>query len=243
MIKRGSDSFTNVHPTWIPILERSLSQVDPTYLSSLQSDNTWLPGWDNFLNAFSLPLPNLKAILFGESPYPRAESANGYAFWDGAVGDIWSEKGLSKPVNRATSLRNFIKMLLVTEGSLEPEHTGQPAIAALPKTHYVQTLGKLFQHMLDAGILLLNTSLVLSQRPVPREAKAWRPFLASLLADLHQSHPDTHLLLFGRIAGDLKTLPHTQDFPHLEAEHPYNLSFIQNPQVQQYFQPLQLLKK
>ena len=44
--------------------------------------------------------------------------ANGYAFWDAAVNELWSDNGLSKAVNRATSLRNFIKMLLVTEGAL-----------------------------------------------------------------------------------------------------------------------------
>ena len=76
------------HPTWHPRLTNALGAMDPTYLASLKQSNIWLPGMQYLLAAFSEPLTSTRYILFGESPYPRAESANGQAFWDAAVGDI-----------------------------------------------------------------------------------------------------------------------------------------------------------
>ncbi|HAT31470.1 MAG TPA: uracil-DNA glycosylase, partial [Janthinobacterium sp.] len=64
-----------------------------------------------------------------EGPYPRAASATGVCFMDGAVGALWSEAGLSKPVNRATSLRNFMKMLLLADGQLALDATSGAALA------------------------------------------------------------------------------------------------------------------
>ena len=39
--------------------------------------------------------------MLGVGPYPREESATGVCFMDGAVRELWSPAGLSKPVNRA----------------------------------------------------------------------------------------------------------------------------------------------
>ena len=108
-----------------------------------------------------MPVAQTHYVLFGESPYPRAKSANGYAFWDAAVTDLWSESGLSKAVNRATSLRNIIKMLLVAEGKLTLVHTGQADIAKLDKTGLIATNAELFQQFLTHGFLLLNATPVL----------------------------------------------------------------------------------
>ena len=105
-------NLKHIHPQWHQILNKALQQVEPDYLRQLQSSLNWLPGIENLFAAFSQPLSSTRYILLGESPYPRKQSANGYAFWDGAVGSLWSPTGLSKEVNRATSLRNLIKMLL-----------------------------------------------------------------------------------------------------------------------------------
>ena len=44
----------------------------------------------------------MRYVLFGESPYPRAQSANGYAFWDAAANSLWAEEGgLHQLLNRA----------------------------------------------------------------------------------------------------------------------------------------------
>src|SRR5688572_701611 len=96
---------SKIHATWKPIVEIALKAMDANYLKSLTLDESWLPGYDAIFNAFSLPLNKVHFILFGESPYPRTISANGHAFWDAAVKNVWSDSGLAKPVNRATSLR------------------------------------------------------------------------------------------------------------------------------------------
>src|SRR5476651_2063113 len=98
-----------VDPSFRPIIQQALTSLDKTYLDALTQSDQWLPGPKQIFNAFSLPLDKVNYVLFGESPYPRAQSANGYAFWDAAVKNLWSEKGMTKEVNRATSLRNFLK--------------------------------------------------------------------------------------------------------------------------------------
>lgn len=235
-------SFKTAHPSWHTLLEHALQQVDPHYLTHLAANTDWLPGLEQLFSAFSLPRSETRFILLGESPYPRAASANGYAFWDAAVSQLWSDSGLSKPVNRATSLRNFIKMLLISEGLLTAEHTSQAAIAKLDKTGLVHTADDLFKNLLKKGFLLLNATLVLSPQGVRQDAKAWKPFLVDLLQALSQEPQPPTLLLFGNVAKTLEELPNITTFQRILSEHPYNLSFITNPTIQTFFKPLQLLR-
>lgn len=228
-----------IDPSWHTDIECALTQVDQSYLHHLEQSHDWLPGAKNIFNAFSQPQSQVHTILMGESPYPRSQSANGYAFWDAAVTELWSQKGLSTKVNRATSLRNFIKMLLVAAGDLSDD-TSQGAITTIDKSNYVDTLAALFNNMLKRGFLLLNASLVLSQTKVAQEAKNWRDFIHAILQALQTQ--DCQLLLFGNIAKQIKPLV-PAGMPCLIAEHPYNISFIHNPQILEYFAPLHLLDK
>ena len=50
------------------------------------------------------------------------------------------------------------------------------------------------------------------------------------------------LVLWGRIAQWLEDLPVVSRFPRVVAEHPYNLSFIQNRTMQDLFGPMRLLR-
>ncbi len=235
-------NFSAVDPSWLPLIQSALNEVDPDYKRSLLQDPNWLPGKEALFNAFSLPLAQLKVILFGESPYPRAVSANGYAFYDASVDKLWSEQGLSKAVNRATSLRNLIKMLLLAEGLLLPQDLSQAAIAAVNKSNLIQTLPELFDRLKQRGFLLLNASLVLSSKPVQTDLKAWQPFMAKLLHLIAEKAPQTELLLWGRLAQMMDHFQQTHFFKRHYAEHPYNISFIHNPAVLAYFKPLHLLR-
>jgi len=60
---------------------------------------------------------------------------------------------------------------------------------------------------------------------------------------MSQARPNTTLILFGRVAETINSLPGAQEFKRFYAEHPYNLSFITNPQVLDFFRPLNLLRK
>ncbi len=236
-------NIDSIDPSWQPCIIKALSQMDQNYLLHLSQNKQWLPGADKIFNAFSLPVLQINYVLLGESPYPRAQSANGYAFWDEAVTNLWSEKGLSKTVNRATSLRNIIKMLLVTEGFLKSNQTSQPAIADISKDNLVKTNQAFFNNLLQHGFLLLNASLVLQSTKVKEDAKTWQPFLKIILDFLFEKRPEVTMILFGKIAYQIDALINHTHIRRLYAEHPYNLSFINNPTVIQFFQPLHLLTK
>jgi uracil-DNA glycosylase len=80
--------------------------------------------------------------------------------------------------------------------------------------------------------------------PPVKEAKAWRPLLEVVLEALaaRPGLPPPTLVLWGRIAQWVEELPVVGRFPKLVAEHPYNLSFIQNQTMQALFGPMHLLR-
>lgn len=225
------------HPQWHDMLYKAFASMDESYLKQLQNSDDWLPGSCNLLAAFRLPLEQTNYVLLGESPYPRKASANGFAFWDDSVGSLWSQTGLSKEVNRATSLRNWIKMFLHARGDLTADFS-QEAIARLDKSQYVQTANALFSSFLSHGFLLLNATLVYTEGKVNFHARYWRSFLHSLFEQLALKKPSVKLILFGRVA---KLVPEANRFSCVKAEHPYNISFITNPDVLAFFKPLDLL--
>lgn len=230
--------------SWQPFLQQALSRVNDEYLTQLTTSSDWLPGPHAIFNAFSLPLDKVQYVLFGESPYPRAESANGYAFWDAAVHQLWSPTGFDKKVNRATSLRNMLKMMLVADGRLQANLTTQEAIARIDKSDLITTNQELFNNFLKHGFLLLNATPVLQpHQPPKKDAKAWQPFIQTMLQSLLTERPSIQLILFGKIAGSID--PHIQHYanPKLYAEHPYNLSFINNAEVLAFFKKLKLLQR
>lgn len=235
--------------SWRPILAAGLqgmARANPGYLAALAVDD-YLPTENRLFAAFALPLARVNYVLVGEGPYPRAASATGVCFMDGAVGDLWSEAGLSKPVNRATSLRNFMKMLLVADGKLQPDATGGEAMAPVARAALengaIRTLPELQDNLTEHGFLLLNAALVFRKHVKPViDARAWLPFLQTVLAALGQQSTPPTLVLWGKIAEQLKKLPETAAFPQAAAEHPYNLSFIGNQEMQALFGPMHLLR-
>jgi uracil-DNA glycosylase len=253
------DALALADVSWRPHLLRGLdavAQANPGYLPALAADD-YLPTQGRLFAAFAQPLDRVRYVLVGEGPYPRAESATGVCFMDGAVGELWSEAGLSKPVNRATSLRNFMKMLLVADGQLQLEDTGGAAMAPVAaaarsngsvqtgsvQTGSIQTLAQLQDNLTEQGFLLLNAALVFRKHVAPAiDARAWLPFLQTVLAVLAGQPEKPTLVLWGKIAEQLSKLPETGRLPQVVAEHPYNLSFIGHRGMQELFGPMQLLR-
>ena len=239
-------------PSWQAILHAGLAALqaaDAGYLSAL-ADSQFLPTENRLFAAFGQPLEHVRYVLVGEGPYPRAESATGVCFMDGAVGSLWSEAGLSKQVNRATSLRNFMKMLLVADGQLDVAHTSGEALAPISQqariagSPTIQTLAQLQENLTRNGFLLLNATLVFRPEVAPvKDAKAWRPFLQTILNALALRENPPTLVLWGKIAEQLQTLPLVERFPKAISEHPYNLSFIGNEGMQNLFAPMRLLQR
>jgi uracil-DNA glycosylase len=251
------DALELAHPSWRSALIKGLEAVtdaDPGYLSALEKD-AFLPTQGRIFAAFAQPLDQIRYVLVGEGPYPREQSATGVCFMDGAVESLWSEKGLSKQVNRATSLRNFMKMLLVADGLLTPENASGDAMAHISLkaraigSPFIQTLTELQANLTRQGFLLLNAALVFRPNVPPvKEAKAWQPFLQTVLAALADRaeerglQPPT-LVLWGKIAEQLNSMNSTSRFPKAVSEHPYNLSFIRNESMQVLFGAMHLLRR
>jgi uracil-DNA glycosylase len=253
-------ALKQAHPSWHPVLLEGLHEMAlqfPDYLPSLEHAQ-YLPTEHRLFAAFAKPKQDVRYILVGEGPYPRAESATGFSFMDGAVNEIWSSEpgaGLSKKVNRATSLRNFIKMLLVADGKLDADQTGIAAMAEFaakarrPDSGIIATLADLQNNLLQCGFLLLNASLVFREDVAPqKDAKAWQPMLRAILrAFVQEPAIDAvrrpQLVLWGKIAEQIRALPEGARFVTLESEHPYNLSFIRNAKMQDFFRSLNLLQR
>lgn len=230
------------HPSWQPLLGRAYEALAPQYRAFLEAKEGYFPA--QFLAAFSsLGRHETKAILFGQDPYPRKESAIGYAFIDGAVGELFAPSGFSKPVNRATSLRNFLKMQLVSEGLLDSSNLSQEAIASANKQGLIGTMDALRRNFEREGILLLNTALVFTcKEETAYHAKAFKPFMQVLLEGLCGEGKE--LILFGNMAKEVeKLLPASHDYTLIKTLHPYNMGFIHDAKVQAYFGPKRLLQR
>jgi len=233
-------SMVEVHPSWQADVEAAYLALAPEYRAFLE-EGDYIPPKSRVFQAFkTLPKTDTRYILFGQDPYPRPESAQGYAFIDGAVEKIFCEKGLCKAVNRATSLRNFIKTLLVCEGLLELSDTSQTAIAKLDKKGLIDSIGALRQNFERNGVLLLNTALIFEQKGASaKHVRAWRPFVRTLLARLDER---VELILFGGMADTILKLPEAARFTSHRLEHPYNHTFIANPKAHALFGPMHLIK-
>jgi len=229
--------------SWEHILQEAYTHIEADYRQFLEADSGYIPNKANYFNAFkTLPKEHVRYILFGQDPYPRAESASGYAFIDAKVKELFSEKGLSKEVNRATSLRNFVKMALVARGDLSLDDLSQSSIASLNKTDLISSIDELRVNFEKNGVLLLNTALVFTDKKSSfRHVKAWRPFVQSLLRSLKTEQPK--LILFGTHAKALKKDLKLDSFETIELEHPYNHTFIGNPKALDLFGPMKLLDK
>ena len=228
--------------SWSEIIEYSYDGLSLKYRKFLEKNNGYFPDFYNFLNSFStLPLEKTKYILFGQDPYPRKESANGYAFIDANIKTIFSDKGFSKEVNRATSLRNFLKMLLLSQGYLSADDLTQRAISAISKQKMIYSINDLRLNFEKNGILLLNSSLIFTSKDDTKlHIKEFKPFLKRLLSRIDQNR--VTLILFGKMAQEIKKIfPKNNNFATLEAIHPYNIDFIYDKKVHTFFKPLPLI--
>src|SRR5690606_18600205 len=98
-------------------------------------------------------------------------------------------------------------------------------------------------NLLGHGFLLLHAALVFRKHVAPAiDARAWQAFLRTVLGALASQPEPPTLVLWGKIAEQLKKLPETARLPQIYAEHPYNLSFIQHQGMQDLFGPMELLR-
>jgi uracil-DNA glycosylase len=229
--------------SWQPLLDEAYASLSEEYRTFLENNKEYFPTKENYFNAFkTLAKEDVKYILFGQDPYPRKQSAGGYAFIDTNVKTLFSSKGLSKEVNRATSLRNFIKMALLARGDLTKEDTSQDAIIEVDKVKMIDGIEDLRKNFEKNGVLLLNTALIFEDKKSSnKHVKAWRNFMQTLLKGLEGE--DIKLILFGTHAKALKKQLPLEKFESIELEHPYNHTFITNSKALKLFGEMKLLEK
>jgi len=229
--------------SWETLLSEAYDTLDKEYRNFLEQDREYFPARTEYLNAFkTLPRHQVKYILFGQDPYPRKESAGGYAFIDAKVKSIFSDTGLSKEVNRATSLRNFVKMALLARGDLSQNDLSQEAISKVEKETLISSIDELRINFEKNGVLLLNTALIFTnKKSSTKHVRSWRPFIESLLSSLEEEKPK--LILFGTHAKELKKRLSLENFETIELEHPYNHTFISNEKALKLFGSMNLLEK
>lgn len=241
---KSENMSLHVDGSWAEIAQYAYEGLSPNYRDFLEKNEGYFPKYEHFLNAFkTLPLHKTRYILFGQDPYPRETSAIGYAFIDGAVTNLFDTKGFSKQVNRATSLRNFMKMLLLCEGKLTCEDLSQEAIAKIDKSDLIDSIYELRDNFEKNGILLLNTALIFTCKEESKlHVKEFQPFIQRLLSRLSQK--EIKLILFGSMAKDIqKSFSSALDFECVKTVHPYNIGFISDSSVQEFFKPMNLLRK
>jgi len=122
-----------------------------------------------------------KVVSFGQSPFPRVESATGIAHFDNAI-TSWEDSRFGSVV----TMRCIIKAAAMSKYGV-PFETKTPELRALLKEKSIVPPVEWFQAMLTQGVLFLNAALTL----VPAEGRAgevvkahqefWRPVVQAIV--------------------------------------------------------------
>jgi len=223
---------------------QGLNKEEKEIFNKILNDKTLIPNKDYIFNGFNIPRNEIKYIIFGESPYPRIESATGHAFIDGKVKEIWGEEGLSKEVNRATSLRNLFKTALVADNFISPDNATKENIKHIKTEGFVNTMSELQHNLNNNGVALLNSCLSLREGKVQREdVNFWSVLLDRFLLKLMSENKSITLVLWGNISKRIKNMESFKYYDYIESEHPYNKSFIENKKMQHFLKEINFLYK
>ncbi|WP_433417904.1 ADP-ribosyltransferase domain-containing protein [Microtetraspora malaysiensis] len=128
-----------------------------------------------------------KVVVFGQNPYPRAESATGIAMFDNTFND-WSDSQFGKVI----SIRCIIKAAAMWKHGI-PKKTPIADIRALLKKHDTVQPPEWFQAMLTQGVLLLNAALTASgdgAMPTDQHTAFWRPVVEKLVEEILKAKQD-----------------------------------------------------
>ncbi|MEV0382825.1 ADP-ribosyltransferase domain-containing protein [Nonomuraea sp. NPDC050643] len=128
-----------------------------------------------------------KVVVFGQNPYPRAESATGIAMFDNTFHD-WADSQFGKVI----SIRCIIKAAAMWKHGI-PKKTPIADIRALLKEHDTVQPPEWFQAMLTQGVLLLNASLTASAdgaMATDQHTTFWRPVVEKLVEEILRAKQD-----------------------------------------------------
>ncbi|MFD3533793.1 ADP-ribosyltransferase domain-containing protein [Streptomyces sp. NPDC058664] len=133
------------------------------------------------------PPQKWKVVVFGQNPYPRAESATGIAMFDNTFND-WKDSQFG----RVVSIRCIIKAAAMWKYGIVKKTPIADIRSLLKKEDTVQP-PEWFQAMLTQGVLLLNASLTASTdgaMPTDRHTSFWRPVAEQIVEEILRAKQD-----------------------------------------------------
>lgn len=157
-------------------------------------DNKFFPNIENRFNAINnieLNDNNTKIVVFGQDPYPRKESATGYAFWDGKI------KSWENPLS--PSFRNIIKSILINENLAIKENKIND-LRKILKNNNIFSPDEFFKNSIENGVIWLNASLTFeskSQSDLNKHLKFWKPIIEEIINILIKSSKSLIFVFWG----------------------------------------------
>ncbi|WP_232542610.1 macro domain-containing protein [Streptomyces sp. QHH-9511] len=133
------------------------------------------------------PPQKWKVVVFGQNPYPRAESATGIAMFDNTFSD-WKDSQFG----RVVSIRCIIKAAAMWKYGIAKKTPIADIRSLLKKEDTVQP-PEWFQAMLTQGVLLLNASLTASADgavPTDQHTSFWRPVAEQIVEEILRAKQD-----------------------------------------------------
>lgn len=145
---------------------------------------------------------NVRIIIVGQDPYPRAESAVGISFLDGAVESFQSPR-------LAPSMKHILQAILVSRKLMNPQDNVDKMRAVL-KENISETQTEWFTSLAtQCGVLWLNRSLTFGgkdPKTLQMHLTFWKPVIETILEEVVQARVGSGLivLLWGAKAADLR---------------------------------------
>ncbi|MEQ4720226.1 ADP-ribosyltransferase domain-containing protein [Nonomuraea sp. B19D2] len=178
-----AELFQNGGEPWLPLL-KPVIEAQPaaaTFIGPGRSPQV-VPVRELTFQALKPNPPHKwKVVVFGQNPYPRAESATGIAMFDNTFHD-WADSQFGKVI----TIRCIIKAAAMWKHGI-PKKTPIADIRKLLKQHDTVQPPEWFQAMLTQGVLLLNAALTASSdgaMGTDQHAAFWRPVVERLVEEI-----------------------------------------------------------
>lgn len=211
-------------PEWYEVLKDEIMK-NPEWERYLGGDREdTFPERENTFRAINeIDINKAKVVIFGQDPYPRKESATGYAFWDGKIVD-WNN-----PLS--PSLRNLFKSVLVSKGWAKTTDCVADVRRIVTEKQLMQP-GAFFKNSIDQGVVWLNASLTFTSKDTKelrRHLKFWKPMIKLIIESLMAKNSDLVFVFWGAKAKVFqKIISNVQSecrFEYVENNHPMMESF------------------
>jgi uracil DNA glycosylase len=163
-------------PYWFEVLYPIIVNLK-NYEYFLMDENRFYPDFINRFNAVNnIDFNNdVQIVVFGQDPYPRKESAIGYAFWDGKI--------VSWDSPLSPSFRNIIKSILINENLVNRESKIKE-IRDIIKKNNIFSPDDFFRNSIKKGVIWLNASLTFeakSQKILNKHLNFWEPIVEVII--------------------------------------------------------------